>query len=65
MSCVSYLVNFEVNVFSLDNEFHTAKDLAAMNGHDHILRYLDNVCAKQEQNNPKVCITYMEVSEPK
>ena len=41
-------------MFALDNEYHTAKDLAAMNSKDDILRYLDNVCAKQEQNNPKV-----------
>lgn len=54
MSCVSFLVNFGVNVWALDNDFHTAKDMAAMNNKEDILRYLDSVYAKQTVSDPKV-----------
>ncbi|XP_045604686.1 pre-mRNA splicing regulator USH1G isoform X2 [Procambarus clarkii] len=53
INCVSFLVNFGVNIWSLDNEFHTAKELAAMNNKDDILRYLDTVSAKQTMSDPK------------
>ncbi|XP_063867151.1 pre-mRNA splicing regulator USH1G-like isoform X2 [Scylla paramamosain] len=53
MSCVSFLVNFGVNVWALDNDLHTAKDMAAMNSKDDILRYLDSVYAKQTVSDPK------------
>ncbi|XP_042227960.1 Usher syndrome type-1G protein homolog [Homarus americanus] len=53
MSCVSFLVNFGANIWALDNEFHTAKELAAMNNKDEILRYLDTVSAKQSMSDPK------------
>ena len=51
--CVTYLVNFGANVWSLDNDHHTAKDLAAMRGWDDILRFLDSAAAEQEHENPK------------
>ncbi|XP_063590071.1 pre-mRNA splicing regulator USH1G-like isoform X1 [Penaeus indicus] len=53
MTCVSFLVNFGVNIWALDNEFHTAKELAAMNNKDDILRYLDTVAGKQKQTDAK------------
>ncbi|XP_037787478.1 Usher syndrome type-1G protein-like [Penaeus monodon] len=53
MTCVSFLVNFGVNIWALDNEFHTAKELAAMNNKDDILRYLDTVAGKQRQADAK------------
>ncbi|XP_042855326.1 Usher syndrome type-1G protein homolog [Penaeus japonicus] len=53
MTCVSFLVNFGVNIWALDNEFHTAKELAAMNNKDDILRYLDTVAGKQKQADAK------------
>lgn len=31
LNCVSFLVNFGVNMWALDNEWHTAKDVAALN----------------------------------
>lgn len=33
LSCVSFLVNFGVNMWALDNDLHTAKDLAAIGEH--------------------------------
>lgn len=33
LNCVSFLVNFGVNMWALDNELHTAKDLAAIGEH--------------------------------
>ncbi|KAK8735304.1 hypothetical protein OTU49_005611 [Cherax quadricarinatus] len=53
MSCVSFLVNFGANIWSLDNDLHTAKELAAMNNREDILRYLDTVSAKQTTTDPK------------
>lgn len=53
MGCVSFLVNFGVNIWALDNELHTAKELAAMNNREDILRYLDTVSSKQEVSDPK------------
>ncbi|KDR06891.1 Usher syndrome type-1G protein homolog, partial [Zootermopsis nevadensis] len=52
-SCVTFLVNFGVNVWALDIDFHTPKELAAMNSRDEILRFLDGVAAKEEASNKK------------
>ena len=54
LNCVSFLVNFGANLWALDNDFHTCKDLAAIRSRDEILRYLDTVIAKQEALNKKV-----------
>lgn len=51
MNCVSFLVAFNVNLWALDHDFHTAMELAAMNGRSEILNYLDNTAAKLETNN--------------
>lgn len=53
MSCVSFLVNFGVNVWALDNDLHTAKDMAAMSNKEEILRYLDAIQNKQTVSDPK------------
>ncbi|CAG0918866.1 unnamed protein product [Notodromas monacha] len=53
MLCASFLVNFGVNLWALDNDYHTPKDLAALNNRDDILRFLDSKAAEQEQMNPK------------
>ncbi|XP_071512187.1 pre-mRNA splicing regulator USH1G isoform X1 [Panulirus ornatus] len=53
LGCVSFLVNFGANIWSLDNDLHTAKELAAMNSRDDILRYLDAISAKQNVADPK------------
>ena len=56
LNCVSFLVSFGANLWALDNDFHTCKDLAAIRGRDEILRYLDTVIAKQEALNKKVSL---------
>lgn len=53
MNCVTFLVSYGVNLFAKDIDFHTAKDLAAMNNRQDILRYLDEQAAKQERTDPK------------
>lgn len=53
MPCVSFLVNFGVNMWALDIDFHSAKDLAAINSRDDILRYLDAAIGKEEVKEPK------------
>lgn len=46
--CVDFMVKFGVNLFALDIDRHTAKDLAAINNRDDILRYLDAATAHLE-----------------
>lgn len=53
LNCVSFLVNFGVNMWALDNELHTAKDLAAMGQCKRVLDYLDQMMAKQSAINTK------------
>ncbi|XP_023228635.1 Usher syndrome type-1G protein-like [Centruroides sculpturatus] len=53
LNCVSFLVNFGVNLWALDNDFHTAKDIAAMRQHEDILKYLDDAITKQSNLNKK------------
>lgn len=54
LNCVSFLVSFGVNLWSLNNDFHTAKDCAALSQKREILDYLDQVMAKDSALNPKM-----------
>lgn len=54
LNCVSFLVNFGVNMWALDNELHTAKDVAAVEQSKEVLEYLDHVMAKQSAINTKL-----------
>ncbi|KAG8185020.1 hypothetical protein JTE90_017044 [Oedothorax gibbosus] len=54
MNCVSFLVNFGVSLWALDNDFHTASNVAAANQRDEIIRYLDDVVARQSALNKKL-----------
>ncbi len=54
MNCVTFLVSFGSNLWGLDNQLHTPVDLAAINGHDDVSRYLDAVVTKQSLRNAKV-----------
>lgn len=63
MDCVKFLVNFGVNIYSLDIDMHTPKELAAMNDCQDILRYLDDISADQELQNAKKVKTLQEKAE--
>uniref|UniRef100_T1JZT5 SAM domain-containing protein n=1 Tax=Tetranychus urticae TaxID=32264 RepID=T1JZT5_TETUR len=54
INCVSFLVNFGANLWSLNNDFHTAKDCAAVHQKSEILDFLDTTMAKQSALNPKL-----------
>ena len=54
INCVSFLVSFGVNLWALDNDYHTAKDVAAINHHEEVIQFLDQVIAKQSALNTKV-----------
>lgn len=62
LNCVSFLVNFGVNIWSLDNDFHTSLDLAAMQENMDIVKYLDEVAAKQSALNKKTVARLREKS---
>ena len=63
MDCVKFLVNFGANIFSLDIDMHTPKELAAMNDCQEILRYLDDIAADQELENAKKVKTLQDKAE--
>ncbi|KAL8593328.1 hypothetical protein ACOMHN_009981 [Nucella lapillus] len=50
---VTYLVNWGVNVYCLDNGHHSAMDLASLYEKAETVRYLDEVCSQQYRKNPK------------
>lgn len=51
--CVKFLVKFGCNIWSLDIDRHSARELAAINGCEKILHFLDIAQADQELNNRK------------
>lgn len=53
MHILSFLVNFGANLFALDNDFHTAMDVAASRDRMDCVRFLDAAAAKQTHRNPK------------
>lgn len=48
--CVRFLVKFGCNIWSLDIDRHSARELAAINGWEKILQFLDLAQADQEMN---------------
>ncbi|KAK2833487.1 hypothetical protein Q5P01_017376 [Channa striata] len=55
MHILSFLVNFGANLFALDNEFHTAMDVAASRDRMDCVRFLDAAASQQTiQNSKKV-----------
>ncbi|XP_001361594.2 Usher syndrome type-1G protein homolog [Drosophila pseudoobscura] len=63
LHCVDFLVKFGVNIYALDIDKHSAKDLAAINGRDEILRYLDAATAQFEANEKKKSRALRELAE--
>ncbi|XP_070779827.1 ankyrin repeat and SAM domain-containing protein 4B [Enoplosus armatus] len=53
MHILSFLVNFGANLFKLDNEFHTAMDVAASRDRMDCVRFLDTSASQQTNQNPK------------
>lgn len=53
MNCVTFLMNYGINLFAKDIDYHTATELAAMNDQQEILRYLDEQTARQQRTDPK------------
>lgn len=51
--CVRFLVKFGCNIWSLDIDRHSGRELAAINGREKILQFLDVAQADQEMNNRK------------
>ncbi|KAM7346231.1 SAM_USH1G_HARP domain-containing protein Sans isoform 1-T9 [Cochliomyia hominivorax] len=63
LRCVDFLVKFGVNIYALDIDKHCAKDLAAINNRDEILRYLDAATANFEATDRKKAKTMKEAAE--
>ncbi|XP_046873327.1 ankyrin repeat and SAM domain-containing protein 4B [Hypomesus transpacificus] len=53
MHILSFLVNFGANLFSLDNDFHTAMDVAASRDRMDCVRFLDLAASQQTSQNAK------------
>lgn len=53
MHILSFLVNFGANLFALDNDFHTAMDVAASRDRMDCVRFLDSAASQQTIQNPK------------
>lgn len=53
MHILSFLVNFGANLFALDNEFHTAMDVAASQDRMDCVRFLDAAASQQTNQNAK------------
>ncbi|XP_071107820.1 pre-mRNA splicing regulator USH1G-like [Haliotis cracherodii] len=51
---VSYLINWGCNLFALDNDHHSAMDLASLYEKHEVVRLLDNSCSQQQLKNPKI-----------
>jgi len=60
LNCVTFLVNYGINLWDLDIDLHSAKDLAAINKHEDILKYLHTAATQLEALNPKLARTCQE-----
>ena len=60
LNCVTFLINFGVNIWDLDIDMHSAKDLAAINNREDILKYLDSITSQQEMTNAKLAKSQQE-----
>ena len=54
MNCVAYLVNFGANVWLLDNDYHLAMDIAALEDREDIVKFLDEAQSAQMRKSPKI-----------
>ncbi|KAL5017780.1 hypothetical protein ScPMuIL_003502 [Solemya velum] len=63
--CAEFLVNFGCNIWALDNDGHSAMDVAALYDRQELMKYLDSAYFKQQRLNPKVVGTLREKSVKK
>lgn len=47
------MVKFGCNIWALDIDRHSARELAAINGRDNVLQFLDIAQTEQETSNRK------------
>ena len=64
LHCVTFLVNFGVNMWALDIDYHTPKDLAAINNKEEILRFLDAAIDKAEATDKKKVCYFLPYTLP-
>lgn len=60
INIVSFLINYGCNIWCLDNDFHTALDIAGLYDRVEIVKLLDSTHSRQQQLNPKVVQSYKE-----
>ncbi|KAM8825213.1 ankyrin repeat and SAM domain-containing protein 4B isoform 1-T2 [Synchiropus picturatus] len=49
---LSFLVSFDANLFALDNDYHTAMDVAASRDRMDCVQFLDSAASRQTNQNP-------------
>lgn len=59
-NCVSFLISFGANIWIMDNDMHTALDLAALENREDIVKLLDAAQNEQLRKNPKVILKLKE-----
>lgn len=60
---VTFLINFGVNIFAIDVDGRTARELAGINSRDEILRYIDGVQGKMAAMDKKKAKTMQDKAE--
>ncbi|XP_045214740.1 ankyrin repeat and SAM domain-containing protein 4B-like [Mercenaria mercenaria] len=53
-NCISFLISFGANIWIMDNDMHTALDIAALENREDIVKLLDAAQNEQIRKNPKV-----------
>lgn len=53
-NCVSFLISFGANIWTMDNDMHTPLDIAALENREDLVKLLDAAQNEQMRKNPKV-----------
>lgn len=61
-NCISFLINFGANIWAMDNDMHTALDIAALENKEDIVKVLDAAQNEQYRKNPKVVQRLKEIA---
>ncbi|KAL4240419.1 ankyrin repeat [Mactra antiquata] len=54
LNCISFLINFGANIWLMDNDMHTALEIAGLENREEIVKLLDAAQTEQLRKNPKV-----------